>query len=313
MLRKGVYPEKPNEKGYGEVPHSDTMDPRMAPQCPIGYDGPTILGMSEDEPQNPWFWTSTHCVVSWPDAKEVASFDTIAEIQGDDALRGLDREISAAMRQDKGILGYKVITRKPETHIAKGEEHVARIRKMLAMAQGKLPELTPELERRLKIDKENGYDVREITESCPELKALGRTMLKEEAAYHLGKAATWKLWDTVIEADGRMQPCVMTPQADGTHEPVIRPELSISARIIHAIRRKAQKKASTRTAIAFIDPDVLNADLRRTIGEVIPGRGHWAIQVWFDPYDCGISRIEAAATAAMPKRGPTKAEKALLG
>jgi hypothetical protein len=269
ILRPGLYPQARDEKGFGEVPTNDLMEGSpFAPQCPVGYDGPSQLFIQEDDEQlNPWFWTSAHCLVSWPEQKEIADLETVCEIQGDDALTGLDWELSLAMRKDDGILGYKVITRRMDNAMARAEAEVAKIRECRTLARSGDKRAQETLTRR--------------------------------ASEILGKASSWKLWDTTV--DGMP---VTVEGIDELNDPVFRerPELTLSARMICTVRRKAAKKGYTRTAIAYMDPSVLNEDLRRTIAQTIPGRQRWAIQVWFDPYECGIGRIVPAATAPTTAR-----------
>lgn len=261
IVRKGLYPER-GEKGYGEVPVTDLMADSLKPQCPVGYDGPSDIGFPEDDPINPWFWTMPVSVVKWPSGDDIASLDTVTEIAGDDALDGLWAEVSQAMRKDIGVLGWKVITRRPENHLAKAEAEVAGLHRLRDAARA---------------------------ETGPREGCNARDELTDWARELLGKAAGWQLWDST---EGGV------PVVDGKH----RPDLSLSHRMAHAIRRKASRKAHTRTALAWIDPSVLSENIVTAIDLTVPGKTAWAIQVWFDPYECGIAHVEAAATAPMTTR-----------
>lgn len=269
VCRRGIYPEDPEELGYGEVPVTElSRGSAFAPQCVVGYDGPQEIGFENDDQLRPWFWTNPTAIVHWPSERELTDLDTVAEIVGWDQLADLKREVSDALRQGLGILGYKVISRSRRNQFRRVEEQVAGIYKLRKLANSGDPQ--------------------------------ARAELKRQSEEILGKSAGWTLHQAVVEDQlATVEVQNGQPVVDEKGDPVfrLRPELTRSARMIHQLRRRAQRKVLTKTAIVWVDPAVLNEGLRQTIGLVLPEKD-WALLVWINPHECGITDIEAAAGAS---------------
>lgn len=277
VTRRGIYPESPEEQGYGEVPVTElTKGSRFAPQCPVGYDGPQELGFENEPDRKPWFWVMPTSVVQWPDRRrEVASLETIRECGAD--LRGLRSAITDLMRKGIGVLAWKVVTRNRQRQVDQAEELVAQVRQLRDASRGK----------------DQHCDGRwEVCDPCKLERAGARGALGRLAWQYLGRTAFAKLWDDWydgVPVTFHLQPYRVGEDLEEAVTVRGRPDLILERRLEKAIRREAQRKANTKIGIAWINPGHLPKELQDALqGALNPHIRRWAIQVFFDPYESNV-------------------------
>ncbi len=313
VCRRPKFTEDPEEMPQEEL----DIAGEFALQCETTYDGWLVrsgkaltgiegfdLGPQGQIPEiKPWFWTSPVALVAWsPQGEERPSIslraigralreaaqDGTAEEQRTATTAGLRPAVSLALRMGQGVLAYKVIARNAAKQAKQAEAKIEALRETRKTVLGTKAHCA-----------HPGCGI------CRANRQSAQHDLTEATAQILGKAAGWRLWDTVangVPATMREVPYYVEDGYGGVDvdvhvEPVARPDLAIVRRCEVALRREADRKARDRTGIVWVDLDVLPEDLQERLLGVLPGLPagqKWAIQTFFNPYDCQSAPVEDA-------------------